>query len=103
MRVGRTRTPWHAQCFNAKERERADGASTELECDMHMTQPQQTVSESVAPLAADFEAIGRRVRSETLKAVAMHFSDLSLRADVDRRGTQDGADHVTKRVERDRS
>ena len=69
---------------------------------MSMAQPPQTSSESVAPLAADFEAIGRRVRSETLKAVAMHFSDLAIRADVRQRETHNGASHGTKPVERDR-
>ena len=65
-----------------------------------MTQPQQTFPESVAPLAADFEAIGRRVRSETFKAVAMHFRDVALRADAHPRETQGGADDGTQRADR---
>ena len=67
---------------------------------MRTTQPRQRFSESAAPLAADFEAIGRRVRSETFKAVAMHFRDVALRADVHPRETQGGADDGTHRADR---
>ncbi len=70
---------------------------------MRMAQGQQTFEESVAPLAADFEAIGRRVRGQTLKAVAMHFSGLALPSDILQRETQNGAGQGTTRNDRDGS